>query len=88
MNGGGRTARDERGSGKIRLRVYPTNAQIFVDDRLMGTGIVMDSVLAAGTRRLRITAQGFDPHETTFEVTDGQTTSLSPITLKPRDGAR
>jgi hypothetical protein len=88
MNGGGRAARDERGSGKIRLRVYPTNAQIFVDDRLMGTGIVMDSVLAAGTRRLRISAQGFDPHETTFEVTDGQTTSLSPITLKPRDGAR
>jgi len=72
--------------GKVRLRVYPTNAQIFVDDRLLGTGIVIDSVLSPGTRRLRVSAQGFTPLETTFEVTGGQTTSLSPITLKPREG--
>jgi hypothetical protein len=72
--------------GKVRLRVYPTHAQIFVDDRLLGTGIVIDSVLSPGTRRLRVSAQGFMPLETTFEVTGGQTTSLSPITLKPREG--
>lgn len=72
--------------GKVRLRVYPANAQIFVDDRLLGTGIVIDSVLSPGTRRLRVSAQGFAPLETTFEVTGGQTTSLSPITLKPREG--
>ena len=75
-----------RDGGKIRLRVYPSNAQIFVDDRLLGTGIVIDSVLAAGTRRLRVIAQGFAPLDTTFEVTVGETTSLSPITLKPREG--
>ena len=73
-------------TGKVRLRVYPPNAQIFVDDRLLGTGIVMDSVLAPGTRRLRVTAQGFAPLDTTFEVTSGQTTSLTPIMLKPPGG--
>jgi serine/threonine protein kinase len=72
--------------GKVRLRVYPANAQIFVDDRLMGTGIVIDSVLSAGTRHLRVSAQGFEPFETTFEIAGGQTTSLSPIKLKVREG--
>ena len=72
--------------GKVRLRVFPANAQIFVDDRLLGTGVVMDSVLSTGTRRLRVSAQGFEPVDTTFEVTGGQTTSLSTITLKPREG--
>jgi hypothetical protein len=74
--------------GKVRLRVYPAQAQIFVDDRLLGTGVVMDSVLAAGTRHLRVSAQGFEPLETTFEVTSGQTISLSPITLKAREGGK
>jgi serine/threonine protein kinase len=74
------------GGGKVRLRVFPANAQIFVDDRLLGTGVVMDSVLSSGTRRLRVSAQGFEPVDTTFEVTGGQTTSLSTITLKPREG--
>jgi tRNA A-37 threonylcarbamoyl transferase component Bud32 len=72
--------------GKIRLRVYPPAAQIYVDDRLLGSGVVMDSVLPAGIRRLRVEAQGFDSHEATFEITSGQTTSLGSITLKPRDG--
>ena len=72
--------------GKMRLRVYPPVAQIYVDDRLLGKGVVMDSLLAPGSRRLRIEAQGFDPHESTFEITGGQTTSLGSITLKPRDG--
>ena len=74
--------------GKIRLRVYPPAASIYVDDRLLGSGVVMDSVLPAGTRRLRVEAQGFDPHEATFEITSGQTTSLGSITLKPRDGGK
>ena len=79
----------ERGAaegGKVRLRVYPPNAEIYIDDRLLGMGIVMDSVLSPGTRRLRVSAQGFAPLDTTFEVTSGQTTSLSPIMLKPREG--
>ena len=75
-------------AGKIRLRVYPPAAQIYVDDRLLGSGVVIDSLLPAGSRRLRIQAQGFDPHEATFEITGGQTTSLGSITLKPRDGGR
>jgi hypothetical protein len=75
-------------AGKVRLRVFPANAQIFVDDRLLGTGVVMDSVLSSGTRRLRVSAQGFAPVDTTFEVTVGQTTSLSTINLKPREGGR
>ena len=74
--------------GKVRLRVYPPAAQIYVDDRLLGAGVVMDSLLPAGSRRLRIQAQGFDAHEATFEITSGQTTSLGSITLKPRDGGR
>ena len=78
---GGSTAE----GGKIRLRVYPPAAQIYVDDRLLGTGVVMDSILSPGPHRLRVEAQGFDPHESTFEITSGQPTSLLPINLKPRD---
>ena len=74
--------------GKVRLRVYPPAAQIYVDDRLLGKGVVMDSVLPAGSRRLRVEAQGFDSHEVTFEITGGQTTSLGSITLKPREGGQ
>ncbi len=66
--------------------MYPPAAQIYVDDRLLGSGVVMDSILPIGSRRLRVQAQGFDSHETTFEITGGQTTSLGSITLKPRDG--
>ncbi len=73
-------------AGKVRLRVYPPAAQIYVDDRLLGSGVVMDSILPIGSRRLRVQAQGFDSHETTFEISGGQTTSLGSITLKPRDG--
>ena len=74
--------------GKVRLRVYPPAAQIYVDDRLLGTGVVIDSLLQPGPRRLRVEAQGYEMREAVFEILSGQTTSLGSITLKPRDGGR
>ena len=74
--------------GKVRLRVYPPAAEIYVDDRLLGSGVVIDSLLPVGSRRLRVQAQGFESHEATFEISSGQTTSLGSINLKPRDGGR
>jgi hypothetical protein len=71
--------------GKIRIRAEPLNAaEIWVDDKLLGTGVVIDSMLPAGTRRLKIVAPGFNTHETTFEVVSGETNNLGMITLIPR----
>jgi hypothetical protein len=71
--------------GKIRIRAEPLNAaEIWVDDRLLGTGVVIDSVLPAGTRKLKIIAPGFDTHETTFEIVSGEITNLGIIPLRPR----
>jgi hypothetical protein len=71
--------------GKIRIRAEPLNAaEIWVDDRLLGIGVVIDSVLPAGLRRLRIVAPGFDTHDATFEVLSGETNNLGMIPLRPR----
>ncbi|HUF28061.1 MAG TPA: serine/threonine-protein kinase [Gemmatimonadaceae bacterium] len=69
-------------TGALRLRVYPTSAMIVVDDRPLGQGIVMDSVLAAGPHRLVVTAPGFVPFDTTFTIDANQTTTLPPIKLQ------
>jgi hypothetical protein len=75
--------------GKIRIRAEPLNAaEIWVDDRLLGTGVVIDSVLPVGTRKLKIVAPGFDTHEATFEIVSGETNNLGTIPLRPRGEKR
>ena len=68
--------------GKIRLRADPPDAEIFIDDRAVGKGVLVDYELPAGNRRLRISASGFAPLETLIVVRAGETTSLGRRTLQ------
>lgn len=69
-------------SGKIRLRADPPDAEIFIDDRAVGRGVLVDFALAPGNRRLRISASGYATLDTTIVVRSGETTSLGRRTLQ------
>ena len=74
--------------GKLRVRSEPSTAEIFVDDTLLNQGVVMDVLIPAGKRRLRITAAGFEPYEAEIEIMSGETINLSTIRLTPRGAER
>ncbi|HKG95190.1 MAG TPA: serine/threonine-protein kinase [Gemmatimonadaceae bacterium] len=74
------------GVGKLRVRVYPTDAEIYVDGRRLGRGVVVDSVVAAGARRLRVTAPGYVTLDTAFTVRPGETAQLVGLRLRTADG--
>lgn len=74
--------------GLARIRAYPTNAQIEVDDLVKGVGVVLDASVAAGTRRLRVKAPGYRTFDTTFTVLAGETTQLPRIALTATDEPR
>jgi predicted Ser/Thr protein kinase len=71
--------------GKVRIRAYPATAQILIDKRAVGSGVVIDSLVAAGQRRLRVVAPGYVTFDTVFTVASGQTTQLPRINLRPVD---
>jgi predicted Ser/Thr protein kinase len=71
--------------GKVRIRAYPATAQILVDQRALGSGVVIDSLVTAGQRRLRVVAPGYVTFDTVFTVAAGQTTQLPRINLRPVD---
>jgi len=66
----------------VRLRTEPADALIYIDGRQVGVGTVFDVEVPAGTRRLRVTASGSAPFDTTVNVVAGNTTRLGLITLK------
>ncbi len=68
--------------GKLRLRAFPSDAEIYVDGKDIGQGAVVDASLRAGVRALRVTAPGYVALDTTFVVTAGETTQLTRIRLK------
>jgi predicted Ser/Thr protein kinase len=69
--------------GKVRIRAFPTEASIAIDGRELGTGVVLDSVVAAGRRRLRVSSPGYVTLDTTIVVVDGETIQLPRLTLRP-----
>jgi len=69
-------------TGKIRLRTDPPDAEIAIDDRPVGRGVLVDYDIPAGTRRVRISAQGYLPFDTTIVVRAGETTALGRKTLR------
>ncbi|MGI8497609.1 MAG: protein kinase domain-containing protein [Gemmatimonadaceae bacterium] len=71
--------------GLVRIRAYPTDAQIIVDDRIRGVGVVLDATVPVGDRRLRVRAPGYQTFDTTFTVVAGETTQLSRINLTPAE---
>ena len=72
-------------TGKLRVRVLPSTADIIVDGRSAGQGAVFDLDVLSGPRRLHIAAPGYADFDTTLVVVAGQTTQLSRITLKGVD---
>jgi hypothetical protein len=76
----------EAARGKLRVRAEPSTAEIFVDDSLLNQGVVIDALVRAGKRRLRIAAAGFETYEVEVEIVSGQTMNLSTIRLTPREG--
>jgi len=71
--------------GKIRVRAYPTDAEILVDGRLLGRGAVVDSAVASGARHLRIVAPGYRTLDTTITVPAGETAQLGTLRLVPTE---
>ena len=71
--------------GHLRVRAFPADAEIRVDGRLLGQGVVLDSAVRAGARRLRISARGYKTFDTTVTVVADEITALSRITLPAQD---
>jgi hypothetical protein len=69
-------------TGKLRLRVVPSDATILVDGRELGRGVVVDSELPAGERKLEVSAAGYRTFDTTFTIQAGVTTYLPSVILK------
>src|SRR6266566_6280240 len=51
-------------TGKLRMLTSPPDAEILVDDRRLGVGSVFDQEVAAGPRRLRVRAPGYQTFDT------------------------
>ncbi len=71
-------------AGKLRLQTLPLNATIAVDGQLVGTGLLADFPLAAGRRRIRISAPGYLSTDTTITVRAGRMADVGTITLRRR----
>jgi len=69
-------------TGKLRVRAFPGDALILIDNASIGQGAVVDRDVLAGERRLRITAPGYADFDTVIVVKAGETTRLSAIELK------
>jgi predicted Ser/Thr protein kinase len=68
--------------GKMRIRVLPLDAVLYVDGRELGTGVVIDAPIPPGHRTLRVIGQGYQEFDTVLTVVPGQTINLGTITLK------
>jgi predicted Ser/Thr protein kinase len=78
-----RPAEPTAAPGRLRVRAYPSDAEIQVDGRPIGRGIVLDSAVAAGARRLRLTAPGYVPLDMEVQVVSGETSQLGTLRLVP-----
>ena len=68
--------------GKMRIRVLPLDAVLYLDGRELGTGVVIDAPIPPGHRTLRVVGQGYQEFDTVLTVVPGQTINLGTITLK------
>jgi serine/threonine-protein kinase len=71
--------------GRLRVRAFPADAEIRVDGQLLGLGVVLDSTVRAGSRRLRVSAPGYKSFDTTVTIVADEITALARITLPTQD---
>ena len=69
----------------MRIRAYPADAQILIDDQVAGVGVVLDASVPKGARRLRVKAPGYRTFDSTFSVLAGELTQIPKITLTATD---
>jgi hypothetical protein len=79
---------ESKAVGRLRVRAFPTDAEIRVDGRLLGHGVVLDSAVRVGSRRLRISAPGYRSFDTTVTVVADEITALPRVTLPTQDPER
>ncbi len=71
-------------AGDLSLRITPANARVYVDEtEVTGRNVIP---LSPGLHTIRVTANGHDTYQSTFEMVEGTPLSL-PITLTPHTGA-
>jgi len=75
------------GIGYLRVRTQPTTALIEVDGDSVGVGVLFNVVVPAGARRIRASARGYAPFDTTVVVGPDDTVNLGIITLRTQGGA-
>ncbi len=78
----GRVSLMSAGAGRVRLRVSPATAQIFIDGRQVGVGSLQDYEVAAGRWHLTISAPGYQTYDSILTVGAGATLLLGMITLE------
>ena len=71
--------------GFVRIRAYPADAQILIDDQVAGVGVVLDASVPKGAHRLRVKAPGYRTFDSTFSVLAGELTQIPKITLTATD---
>ncbi len=68
--------------GLLQFTVDPGFAQIFVNDRRVGSGALVNWPVYPGEVSVRITAPGYETYDTVVRVAVGTTVRLPQITLK------
>jgi hypothetical protein len=70
------------GAGTVRLYTVPLNATISVDGQEVGAGLLSNFAVAAGRRRIRVSAPGYATLDTLISVTARRLADIGLITLK------
>lgn len=71
------------GTGKLRLRTDPPDANIYVDGKLVGQGVILDYVTPTGERRIEVEANGYQRYVHSVSVARDGTVNLGLVTLQP-----
>ena len=76
--GGGYSRRQYRDSGSLRLKVKPEHGQVYVDGYYVGEvdsfdGVLQRMQIEAGTHRIEIRAEGYEPAQFEVMVSPGET---------------
>ena len=74
-------------TGTVRISAFPRSAKIVVDGDSIGVGVVLNAPLPIGVRRLRVSAPGYAPFDTTITILDGQMTQPPVINLREGGGS-
>jgi hypothetical protein len=77
-----RVSMADTATGKVRIRAIPGTADILIDGETVGQGAVLDRDVISGTKRLHITAPGYQDFDSTIVIRAGETTRLNLIELK------